>query len=482
MLKRTSYSIDFKYFNKLTINYKEILPLFPKFVYGECVYKIPQISKLLHIEIIKCILHIKKVLKHKLQLILLTFGHLYPLTNRYYGSTGVWVRFFLCSGIIFIKLIRIRFNIMNKDSLIKTASVIFIITAFIFFLIVAKNILIPLAFGGLLAYLMYPIVRRLERIGIHRSFSILIVIIFTLAVVAAVGFFFAVQISNIQIDLNEIKTKLVEQTGSPEEKIENKFGVNMRTMDYYIDSMFNSLFSGSDGQTTVFSSTTTTIFQIGILPVFIFFLLFYRTKTAYFIFRVVGRRRKKKTVKILREIKMVTTKYLGGLIGVVIILAVLNSTGLLIIGVPHAIVLGVAAAILNLIPYFGTLIGALIPIFYVLVAMDDPLSMALKVVFLFIIVQFLENNIITPNVVGGNVRLNALTVIIGLLIGNMIWGLPGMLVVIPFIAVLKIIMKNIEGLEPYAYLLSSKGLGNQKIDYIGSLKKLKNKITGNKNK
>lgn len=371
---------------------------------------------------------------------------------------------------------------MNKDSLIKTASILFIITAFIFFLIVAKNILIPLAFGGLFAYLLYPFARRLEKIGIHRSFSILIVILFTLAVVGAVAFLFAVQISNIQIDLNDIKNKLVEQTGSPEEKIEQKFGVNMRTMDYYIDSMFNSLISGSGGQSTVFSNTTTTIFQIGILPVFIFFLLFYRTKTAYFIFRVVGRRRKKKAVKILREIKTVTIKYLGGLIIVVIILAVLNSTGLIIIGVPHAIVLGVAAAILNLIPYFGTLIGALIPIFYVLIALEDPLSTALKVIFLFIIVQFLENNIITPNVVGGNVRLNALTVIIGLLIGNMIWGLPGMLVIIPFIAIVKIIMQNIEGMEPYAYLLSSKGLGKHKIDYMGSLRKLKNKLTGNKNK
>jgi predicted PurR-regulated permease PerM len=370
---------------------------------------------------------------------------------------------------------------MNKDSLLKIASVLFILAAFIFFLIIARNILIPLTFGALFAYLLFPFVWRLERLGLHRSFSILIVILLSLAVVASVAFFFAVQISNIQIDLNEIKTRLVEQTGSPEEKIEQKFGINMRTMDYYIDNMFNDLISGGDGDLNVFASTTTALFQIGILPVFVFFLLFYRTKTAYFIFRVVGRKRKKKAVKILRDISAVTTKYLGGLLGVVLILAVLNSAGLIIIGVPHAIVLGVAAAILNLIPYFGTLIGALIPIFYVIVALEDPYSTALKVVFLFIIVQFLENNIITPNVVGGNVRLNALTVIIGLLIGNMIWGLPGMLVVIPFIAVVKIIMSNIEGLEPYAYLLSSKGLGKHKINYGKPVMKLIRKITGKKN-
>lgn len=370
---------------------------------------------------------------------------------------------------------------MNKDTIVKTACILFIIGVFIFFLIVARNILIPLAFGGLFAYLLYPIAWRLERLGLHRSLSIFFVILVTIAVVGAVAFFFAVQVSNIQIDLNQIKQDLVAETGSPEKKIEQKFGINMQTMDYYIDSMFSSLMSGGDDEFDVFSTTATAIFQIGILPVFIFFLLFYRTKTAYFIFRLTGRNRKKKAVKILREITSVITKYLGGLLGVVAILAVLNSTGLILIGVPHAIILGVAAAILNLIPYFGTLLGALIPILYVLVATEDPINMVIRVIIMFIVVQFLENNIITPNVVGGNVRLNALTVIIGLLIGNMIWGLPGMLVVIPFIAIIKIIMKNIDGLEPYAYLLSSRGLGKHKIDYTGPIIRLKNRFVKKNN-
>src|SRR5690554_5737869 len=129
---------------------------------------------------------------------------------------------------------------MNKDTIVKTACILFIIGVFIFFLIVARNILIPLAFGGLFAYLLYPIAWRLERLGLHRSLSIFFVILVTIAVVGAVAFFFAVQVSNIQIDLNQIKQDLVAETGSPEKKIEQKFGINMQTMDYYIDSMFSS--------------------------------------------------------------------------------------------------------------------------------------------------------------------------------------------------------------------------------------------------
>ena len=361
---------------------------------------------------------------------------------------------------------------MKNLTIQKIAGIIFIIVVFIYFIIIARNILIPLTFSMLLAYLLYPVVWRIERTGVHRIPSILIVILLTIAIVAAVGFFFAVQVSNIQIDLNAIKQKLIEQSGSPEQKIEEKFGVNMRTMEYYVDNIFSSLVSGD--QANIFTSTANTIFQIFIMPVFTFFLLFYRTKIAYFVFRLVGRKRKKKAVKILRDITTVTTKYLGGLILVVLILAVLNSVGLIIIGIPHAIVLGVGAALLNLIPYFGTLLGALVPIIYVLVAIDDPLNMALQVVFLFIIVQFLENNIITPNIVGGNVRLNALSVIIGLLIGNMIWGVAGMLVVIPMIAILKIIMSNVAILQPFAYLLSSRGLEKHRINYRGLIQKITN--------
>ena len=367
---------------------------------------------------------------------------------------------------------------MNNSSLTKFASVVFLISVVLLGIILAKNILVPLAFSALLAYLLYPLTWRIERIGVHRSFSILIVILITIMIVGAVSFYFAGQISKIQIDLNEIKNKLMEETGSPEENVERKFGINIMPLDYFIDSLVRSLFSGEgSGIGNFFSATATTIFQVFILPVFTFFLLFYRTKTAFFIFRVVGRKWKKKTINILREVSFVTSRYLGGLLGVVAILAVLNTVGLTIIGVPHSLVLGVGAAILNLIPYFGTLLGALIPLFYVLVSMPDPFSMVLKVIIMFVIVQFLENNIITPNIVGGNVKLNALTVILGLLFGNLIWGIAGMLVVIPYIAIIKIIMRNIKSLKPYAHLLSSKGLDNHRIDYLKYPRKIKHKFS-----
>ncbi len=367
---------------------------------------------------------------------------------------------------------------MKNQVLLKTAVALFIISLVLTGIILAQYILIPLAVSTLIAYLLLPIVSRIERIGFHRIISIIMVIIMALVVVSIIAFYFSFQVSRIQIDLQKIKEKVVEKSDSPKEKIEKKFGVNMRTMDYYFDQTINGITGAiSEGSGNIFSTTATTVFQILILPVFTFFLLFYRTKTAYFIFRLVGRKHKRKALKILREISTVANRYLAGLLGVVLILAVLNTLGLTIIGVPHAVVLGVGAAFLNLIPYFGTLMGALIPILYVLISMPHPLNTAIQVAIMFIIVQFLENNVITPNVVGGNVSLNALTIILGLLFGNLIWGIAGMLVIIPFIAILKIIMRNIDSLKPFAYLLSARGLSKQKINYKRSLMRFRVKVS-----
>ena len=366
---------------------------------------------------------------------------------------------------------------MNNSSLYKIGVAAFIVALVIAFLVLAKNILVPLAFSFLLAYLLYPAVWKIERNGVHRIVAILIVIIIVLVFFAAVTFYFSIQLSNISIDLNGMKDRLLSDSTSFKFMLEDKFGVNLNTMEYYMEKGVTAIVDAlQSGSGNIFSATATSVFQIFILPVFTFFILFNRTKFAYFIFRLVGHQYRQKAIHILKEVKHVATRYLGGIVLVVIILAFLNSGGLAIIGVPHAIVLGVGAALLNLIPYFGTLIGALVPIFYVLISVDDPLSMVVKVIVMFIIVQFLENNIITPYVVGGNVKLNPLTIIIGLLIGNLVWGVAGMLIIVPFLAILKIVMRNIDSLQPFAYLMSNKGLEKHRIHFAGFFKYIWNKI------
>jgi predicted PurR-regulated permease PerM len=355
---------------------------------------------------------------------------------------------------------------MRNQSLIRFAAILFILTLLLAGVIFAKSILIPLTISIFFSYLFYPVVWKIEKQGIHRILAILFVLLVAILLLGSIALLLSAKLSDLNIDLTELKENFEAKADSLKLLMENKLGMNAGGMDGHIKKFSNNFFSSWESQlANVFAATTTTIFQIAILPVFIFFLLFYRTKSAYFIFRVAGREKKAKALHILREISTVTTKYLGGLIIVVVILAFLNSLGLYVIGVKHALVFGVMAALLNLIPYAGTFLGFLIPFTYVLFTVPDPFSSLLKIAVLFIVIQFTENNLLTPNIVGNSIKINPLAIILSLLIANLIWGIAGMLIVVPALAILKVIMRNIDGLKPYAYLISDRGIENHRVSF-----------------
>jgi len=194
---------------------------------------------------------------------------------------------------------------------------------------------------------------------------------------------------------------------------------------------------------------------------------------------MVPERSKRMTVNILREISTVAARYMGGVTIVVLILCVINSTGLVIIGVEYAILLGIVSAFFNFIPYFGTLMGGLVPFLFVLASTEQPFHYGIRVAILYLVVQFTENYILTPNIVGGNVKINPMIIIIGLIAGGMVWGIPGMLVVVPFLAILKIIFSHIPGLQPVAFLLGLKGTRRHSVNLKGALTLFRSNKKGN---
>jgi predicted PurR-regulated permease PerM len=137
---------------------------------------------------------------------------------------------------------------------------------------------------------------------------------------------------------------------------------------------------------------------------------------------------------------------------VVAILAVLNSVALYMLGVKHALFFGVFAALLNIIPYIGPMLGAILPLLYTFLTMDG-LFYPFSVVVLFTLIQMIEGNFLTPKIVGSNVNLNALITFTGLLAGGAIWGIIGMILIIPTMAILKRIFQLSPSSSPYAYLL-----------------------------
>jgi len=368
------------------------------------------------------------------------------------------------------------FSTQIETSLARSASIalfLIILTLGIYGVVQAKNFLYPLAFGTLFSYLLFPPVNFLEKKGLPRILAILIVILAALLIIAVIFFLFYRQLQGLLENFDSLKETAGKNIELLQHQISNWFGIKDQGLDSFLKQQIDQ-FSGGElqGVGKAFTATTGTVFRIVILPIYVFLLLYYRTKFAYFILKLVKNDFKATAVQILRDISNVAARYMGGVTIVVLILATINSAGLAIIGVEYAILLGIVSALFNYIPYFGTLMGGAVPLLFVLLSTSDPGYYGLRVALFFLVVQFTENYILTPNIVGGNVRINPLVIIVGLVAGGMLWGIPGLLVIIPFLAILKIIFMHIPSLKPYAYLLGIKGTRKHSIQVGSLLRKL----------
>jgi len=203
---------------------------------------------------------------------------------------------------------------------------------------------------------------------------------------------------------------------------------------------------------TSLSSYTTTIAGLVLISLYTFFALLYRTSLRNFFIYQFGPQTRPEADELLRAIQNVMQEYLTGLSLVILILGILNSSGLWLIGIDYALFWGFLAALLAIIPYVGTTLGGLFPFLYAL-ATTDTLWQPAAVVFLYAIVQQIEGNLITPKVVGSSVKINPFAAILALIIGGMIWGIAGLIIAIPFMAAVRVVFSHIDYLMPVGELL-----------------------------
>lgn len=331
------------------------------------------------------------------------------------------------------------------------------VVLFFFSLSEARLLLYPLTLAVFFAYLLYPIAAWLEGNGAHRIVANMSAILLAVLIIGSITFLIYSELSAMLDDLPTLKRQAqnnLDQIGS---SIANIFHVSDAKFRHFVDQHIKS--TSEDGNMlmdTVFPSATSTMMAVGILPVYVFLLLFYRNKIYDFILMVFPPGKHRAANRAIADISQVTRRYMGGVFLVVLILCVINSVGMLLIGLKYALLFGVISAICNFIPYFGTLIGALFPLAMAILTGESP-QQALSVILFFLFVQFTENNILTPNITGGSVQINPLATIIGLIAGGMVWGVPGMFVVVPLLGMLKILLEHNEATKPYAFLIGTAG-------------------------
>lgn len=332
----------------------------------------------------------------------------------------------------------------------------------IYGLIMARDFLYPLAFAILLSYMLYPLVNYLEKKGMPRILSILIPIVIALVFFVVLAIFVLKRISLFMDDLPYFREKTIAHIESLQHYLEREFGI---PGERFKNFLVTQLFEIGTRSEKIFSSATGTIFVILMQPVYVFLFLYYRTKFAYFFLKMFGKQHRMIVIGVLREIATVVTRYMLGVATVVIILCFFNSIGLLLIGIQYPLLLGVISALFSFIPYFGNFIGGSIPFIFALLTEDSQVY-AMRIAIFVYIVHFFENNILSPNIVGNHIRINPFIIILGLIFGALIWGVPGMLVVIPFLAMLHIVLHKVPGMQPYVYLLGLRGTSRHALTIV----------------
>jgi predicted PurR-regulated permease PerM len=189
-----------------------------------------------------------------------------------------------------------------------------------------------------------------------------------------------------------------------------------------------------------------------LIPFYIFMILFYKPLLLEFIIRISGANYESHVRVIVSKIKNVIQRYLVGLIIEAGMMAVMNTAALLILGIEYAFILGILAAVLNVIPYIGGIIAVALPMMVALVTKPTPWY-ALYILIAYYVIQLIDNNYIVPYIVAAKVKINALFSVIIVLAGNALWGVPGMFLSMPLLAIIKLICDHIEPLKPWGFLL-----------------------------
>lgn len=327
------------------------------------------------------------------------------------------------------------------------------IYVFISMMSIAQGIIVPIIFGFIIATVLHPIVAFFIRKKMNRVVAIVITLLLSIIVLAAFGTFIFSQMSLFSESwpiFIEKFSKIFNQTihWAP-----GYFDISAQKLNVWIEETKIELLNSGQaaiGQTLL--SVGNTLIVIFLIPVYVFMILFYQPLLLDFIHKLFKTENQSQVSSIVTQTKTVIQRYLVGLLIEAVLVATLNSVGLLILGIDYAILIGILGALLNVIPYIGGLVAVAMPMMIALVTKSSPIF-ALYVLAVYYFIQLIDNNYIVPKIVASKVRVNALVSIIVVLAGGALWGIPGMFLSIPLTAIVKVICDNIVSLKPFGILL-----------------------------
>lgn len=343
----------------------------------------------------------------------------------------------------------------NRINVYKIASTLIIIVLSFLILYYTQSIVVPICFGIFFAFMLKPLASFFERFLYYRIVATLITILTALLVVSTFVTLMVSQIVTIGGDLpiigQDLKTYLKKVRVWVSSKLDF---LPSSEQDALESSLVEMIMTPLSNLSSTILSSTSSMFSFLLVIIYTFFFLLYREPIRLFFVIQFSRDTQEQARNFLGNVEKIIFRYFYGTATVILILGTLNSIGLYFMGIKYAFFWGYMAAVLAVVPYIGTLIGGFFPFMYALIT-GDSWWQPIGVIVLFLTIQTIEGNIITPKIVGSSVKINPLAAIIGLIIGGSVWGLSGLILALPGIAILKLVCKQVDFLKPFGLLLSS---------------------------
>lgn len=349
----------------------------------------------------------------------------------------------------------------------KSAFTLLIIFLIIAGVILAKPFLVPVCFAGLFAMLFLPLCKRFENAGIARGISSFFCVLIFVLLIAAIIALLTWQVKNMADDLGNIEQKVTGLIDNVQNFITDKFGMSRQDQN----EMMEKQSENTSGFITKIGETIMgTVVDFILVIVYIFLFLYFRVHIKKFIRKLVPVKDGENADDAIDKIEKVSQQYLTGLGTMIVGLWIMYSIGFSIVGLKNPIFFAILCGIFEIVPFVGNFVGNMLAAVMAL-TQGGGFPMVIGILICYSTIQFIQTYVLEPLVVGTEVNINPLFTIMGLVLGELLWGIPGMVLAIPLMGIIKIICDHVPALQPYGFLI-----GREKSNKPTLLERIKEKF------
>ncbi len=350
---------------------------------------------------------------------------------------------------------------MRHFSLGKSVQILLFLFGLIAGLYFAKPFLVPVAFAALFAMLFLPVSTWLEGKGANKSVAALSCILLFALFVAGIAWLITWQVSELAKDSAGIEQNLTKKIAEVRQKISTTFGISPQKQQEFIKKQQENSSSGAQIIVSgIIAGVGGFLTNTLLVLVYLFLFLYFRSHLKKFILLFIPPDRKESTAGVIETCRKVAQKYLTGMALMIACLWVMYGIGFTIVGVKGAVFFAILCGLLEIVPFIGNLVGNGLTVLMA-IAQGGSMNMVIGILVVYAVVQLIQTYVLEPLVVGSEVNINPLFTIMGLVAAETVWGIPGMVLVIPFMGITKIICDNVDGLKPYGFLLGVEKKGKK---------------------